>query len=394
MEVEFETNDADRLAFQEAAPPPSWWMELAVFFGLFLVYCGPAFLPYFVSGRPISGAIFLAIFSAIWIWMLIHAKRQERKKFLTGNRIRIHLDPRGLVEGEEHATSWVAWSLFEKVNTLPGAIQLLLKTKTHLLIPTRAFASEEEKTRFVELAEQYRAAASDSPGADFPSQEDEGFPTWARGITQSIDYQNKADELAFVANNGVPPTKRPNVYVSTLLSFAWLSGALGVFALGIAYPAPTATASPPARDLGGDFGILMCFASVVWFVAALIGTSTVVRWVNRIRMPATFLTPRRLTMGAKGYFLQSSLMTLCGDWKNLSQVDQNVEFLALKNQYQQHICVVPKKAFPTPQLAQEFADEAQLYWQDAQQPEEAEVADDAIAAEAADGDNPFRSPHA
>ncbi|TWT32936.1 YcxB family protein [Blastopirellula retiformator] len=393
MDVEFETSKADLAAFQEAAPPLSYLKQYAVFLCLFLIFTGPAFLPYFASGRTIAGVVFLSIFSAIWIAILYQANRHERRKLITCEHLQLRLDPRGLVEREDHATTWVSWSLIEKTNAFPNVIQILFTSNAHILIPARAFASEEETSRFVQLAEQYRVAASELPATPFPSPTEEFYPAWAAGITQAIEYQNNADELAYVVANGVPPLKRPNIYLSSLHSLAWLIGAALVLAWGMANP-PIDTNLVTIAQESRRFDMPMYIASVIWFVVSLVGSSTAIRWYNRSRMSTTFLTPRRLTMTAKGYLLQTAAVTHCGQWKNLKQVDQNAEFLAFKNQIDQHICVVPKKAFATPQLAQEFADEAQLYWQDAQQPDETELGDDVIQAELADGDNPYRSPHA
>ncbi|PQO43567.1 hypothetical protein [Blastopirellula marina] len=392
MEIEFETRAEDQQARDEANPPVSTWAYRGIQIGFFFLYAGPAVLPLFISRQWIAGSIFLTVYSGFWVWVMTLAKQRQPWIPPDGTLIRIRLSPEGLAELEPKASTWISWQLFESVTMHPSAVQLLLKSKGNVLIPTRVFASDEVRDQFVQLAQQYVAACPAEPTGEFPAADDPYLPAWTRGLSQSIEYQNDADQLAYVANGGLTPGKRSNIYLSSLFTSVFLLGSLAALVVGMLIV--MATYDPSGRDFGGDAKVVMYFSSAAWFVSALVATSTMFRWIHRFRMHPSFLTPRQLTISSKGYLLRSATATLCGTWDNLSQVDQNEEFLALKNLDEQLICVVPKSVFPNPQMAQEFADEAILTWQEARQIDEAELVDDIIQAEVVDGDNPYRSPHA
>lgn len=391
MEILFETRDEDQRAYLAANPPLSFWAYQAILIGFFLVYAGPAILPFFLSRQWMAGNIFLAIYGFFWLWVMYAARQRKPRVPPEGTLIRIRIEPEGIAELEPKASTWIAWQLIESVTSTPWAVRLLLKSNGNILIPTRVFASEEARDQFVQQAQQYLDACQQDPSGKFPAADDPYLPSWTTGLAQSIDYQNDADQLAFVANSGITPGKRSNIYVSTIVTSLFLSGSIAVMAIGMI---ALMSQDLLVRDMSSDLKILMCGASAAWFISSLVGTSTLFRWIHRFKMPAYLLTPRRLTLTSQGYILRSSFATLCGAWGNLSRVEQNDEFLALKNLDEQLICVVPKKAFDNPHAAKEFADEAVLTWEEAQKQDEAELNDDLIQAEVVDGDNPFRSPHA
>ncbi|PQO43568.1 hypothetical protein [Blastopirellula marina] len=374
MEIAFETSPADSAVYEQLAPPRSRWrLFWEAHLRWFLFAAGPAILPWLVTGQWRMGGGFMLTFAIFWflLFFLVRSAPQQTPEE-EQQRYRLRLTPAGIMCRRQSSSTWITWALIDSVQSHPVGVQLLMKAKRSIWVPTRAFANAEAQTQFTELAQQYLAAALNAPTAEFPASDDPEFLPWTSDLSQSVAYQNQADELAYVFSAGINYGYRPNLYLMTALFLAMLLLAATLQTLGLL---TLLSDFFPDHD-AADARVMFVIGGLLWFYFAVTSITTIHRWIYRRYLPEPLLSPVRLTIMPQGYVLRSSLATHCDDWNNLALVVENKEFLAFRTSDRGYCCILPKRALPHPPLADKFADDAIGYWEAAQQSNQATPDDD------------------
>lgn len=389
MEVAFETCPEDRADYEKLQPPLSRWRQLwEKHLRWFLFAAGPAIFPMLITGQWLLGGGLLLIFAFFWFVLFFltqpatrQTQEEEQQRYL------LRLTPAGIVCHRQSSSTWITWALIDSVQSHPVGVQLLMKAKRSIWVPTRVFADVEAQTQFAELAQQFLAAAPIVPTADFPASDDPEFLPWTNDLSQSVDYQNQADELAYVFSVGVSHGYRPNLYLMTALFIAMLLLAATLQTLGLL---TILSDFFPDHD-AADARVMLVFGGLLWFYFAVTSITTIHRWIYRRYLPEPLLSPVRLTIMPQGYVLRCSLATHCDDWNNLAQVLENREFLAFRTSDCGYCCIVPKRAFRSRQRAEEFADAAIDYWEEARRQIATATDDDSQADPGNHPDSPLHA---
>ena len=359
-------------------------------YSLVLASGAPPVLALVAWGNSVGAAVSGTMVLAMAIWLVFLVRRAFRKTVADSPELTVAISPEGVTGSS--TKGWGAWS-WSSVTAIERADEHLLihvepetlhgrayEVPHAIVVPQRAFASQQEMDQFVDAVQRFRETAGgamlDALLATVADEED--------AAAVEVRYHNTPADYVIVcegklrppATQGKSPADGAKKGPSKISAVVW---GLIVVALAMFLPHDST-----AGDIFG--GVLL-----VGFVMSveLLVLFRVLRWMRRRRFrkmtfPSTTLriSPGRLL------FVGERNASFC-PWSEIGNVWQSPDGIALANNQNQVAHYIPKSAFADPEQAERLAERMNQYRDAETARREAEGKELPPYAESG---NPFQSP--
>jgi hypothetical protein len=136
----------------------------------------------FCLGGFLGGIIQLVVtvYLISWIQRRQIKKQNDRPNVWRGDPFHVRISPAGFTQENQWFTSLHRWPVVCRVTETKGRAFFYIDTHTVIVVPSRAFVSEQEYEDFIELASRYSKQARTLPPAPNPSTD----------IIRDVDHRN------------------------------------------------------------------------------------------------------------------------------------------------------------------------------------------------------------
>ncbi len=340
--------------------------------------CWPAIL----AGWALIGLVLILLF-----WLARKSLANMMQSFLDRGMpvCRLRISPEVFLSNDEWGWSRRDWSTIESIVTTHDHLLIFIDQATAHVVPFSAFDSMDEAKRFAELCEQYRQAAGQSEQARFQAPP---APKAADGIQLQATFLPSQEDKAAVLHTAdeqrdqdmSPPGKKQSSAGSTTsLLFSLILIACGVLALSI---------WDPNRLPTGTQALIGGFTVIIWSITVLFADRRVRLWLaKRSARGQELLTT--VTISPAGLMLTTPVRESFSSWRTWEEI-RNARSFILFCTVKQHIAlIVPKRAFDTPEAAEQFAGATKQFWETARQQEHSGAIVEVVRD---DDNNPYQSP--
>ena len=257
------------------------------------------------------------------------------------------------------ATSWSRrlWTTIRQVSVVPGGLVIGIDSWLWYVIPARAFAGDDELRQFASLGQRYFDESQ-----HHPTPTELTFPDWFEmpvGVC-TITYQStRADHLKVLRGGGGAPSsqllsepaKKPPNQFGCGFYLALVVVLMGLMVLLDQGKQSTA----PQRIWPAVLYLASCL--VFWIVGVLLINRVRARWAAQKVTPLEEV----LTLTTRGCLLTSEGRISFLHWEDVNAIlynDTTINFQLKPNV----IHVIPKRAFASPNEADEFIRRCHEYW--------------------------------
>jgi hypothetical protein len=252
----------------------------------------------------------------------------------------------------------------------PEHVCIVINVSSAHIVPRQAFDSPAQAELFAHTAAEYHRNAQTSPGPPFAP----GAPPLDSNSMQ-VTYRNTAAEFLSVYFGGLQNDPARKVFTARSYSgfiagtvlFMWIAGR-------------------------GDFWLQMLFGWATLLPPALVTLT----WTPRLmrRLVRSGAEKRRyedqtVTISVEGIAMVDADSEGFLAWQELSSVEEDDRFIVFyRNARSDIACLIPKQAFASADLANQFASLAKRHWQRLQPAASPEL----VLAELVETGNPYQSP--